>query len=101
MAKKTILSGTKENEMKFNWIVGNTADEQLQRFCIDLEYQLRPRIVKFLIEKFDHDCCSDFSCFHFDVDLQRNLITLANSTPEQYRREIESDFNKCIGTDCC
>ncbi|SDS99027.1 hypothetical protein SAMN05192545_2515 [Maribacter dokdonensis] len=39
--------------MRFNWILGDTADEKLHRWCVDLEYQLRPKIVKFLITNFE------------------------------------------------
>ncbi|APA65050.1 MULTISPECIES: hypothetical protein [Maribacter] len=85
--------------MRFNWILGDTADEKLHRWCVDLEYQLRPKIVKFLITNFESlDACSDFSCFHFNVDVIANKITVSEQTPAAYRNAITTKFEQEIGT---
>lgn len=87
--------------MTFNWIIGTEADEKLQRFCIELEYQLRPRITKFLISRFDFESCSDFSSFHFDVDLLARNIRVSDRTPSHFLQRIQTDFDREIGFNCC
>jgi len=83
--------------MQFNWIIGTEADEKLQRFCIELEYQLRPKITKFLISRIDSECCTDFSCFHFDIDLSASRVTVSERTPYHFFKKIKSDFDREIG----
>ncbi|QLG46156.1 hypothetical protein [Costertonia aggregata] len=84
--------------MKFNWIIGEDSDEKLKKYCIDMEYRLRPRIMKFLIEKLDDiDCCSDFSCFYFDIDVVCNRVTVSSPTPQKYLQIIKADFEREIG----
>jgi len=84
--------------MRFNWILGDRTDEKLYRLCVDIEYQLRPKIVKFLILNFDSlDTSSYFSCFFFNVDLNTNRITVDEQTPVAYRNAINSKFEREIG----
>ncbi|MBU2947345.1 hypothetical protein [Zobellia uliginosa] len=80
--------------MTFNWIAGREIDERLHRLCIELEYEFRPKIIKFLIANFDMECCSDFSCFHFDVDLTSKRVTLSDDTPLQYLKKIKPIFDR-------
>lgn len=87
--------------MKFNWIIGQETDEKLHRFCIELEYRLRPRITKFLISRLDLESWADFTCFHFDIDLATKCVTLSDSTPRHYLQQIKSDFESEIGQNCC
>ncbi len=84
----------KQEPMTFNWITGREIDEKLHRLCIELEYEFRPKIIKFLIANFDMECCSDFSCFHFNVDLVSKKVTLSDDTPLLYLQQIKPDFNK-------
>ena len=83
--------------MQFNWIIGTEADEKLQRFCIELEYQLRPKITKFLISRFDFESVSDFSCFYFDVDVLSRSVRLSEQTPPFFLQLIQRDFDREIG----
>ncbi len=79
--------------MKFNWISTREANDTLKRLCIDLEYQLRPKITRFLMSRLEPECCGDFSCFYFDVDLESGNITLSDQTPPEFLRLIGTDFD--------
>ncbi len=87
--------------MKFNWILKEGKDEQLKRFCVDLEYSLRPKITRFLLDRVDNECKGDFSCFHFDVNMISKRITLSEKTPAKYLHLIKADFESEINHDCC
>ncbi|MCL6272549.1 hypothetical protein M3P19_00935 [Muricauda sp. 2012CJ35-5] len=82
--------------MKFNWVVAGTPDPEIKRACIDLEYRLRPKITKFLLSKLDSESCGDFSCFHFDVDFQKQWVWISTKTPEQYIELLKADFDREI-----
>ena len=84
--------------MKFNWISATEADDKLKKFCIELEYQLRPRITRFLMSRLDPECCGDFSCFYFDVDLATQQITISEKTPWEYTQVIATDFDREINS---
>ncbi len=79
--------------MKFNWILATQADDALKKFCIDLEYQLRPKITKFLMSRLEAECHGDFSSFSFDVDIATQQITISDKTPSKYAHRIASDFD--------
>ncbi len=87
--------------MKFNWIIGKDFDDNFKRYCVDLEYQLRPKITKFLMARLEHECGGDFSCFHFDVDLITNNIRISPETPARFSNIIKVDFEKEINGACC
>ncbi len=87
--------------MKFNWILSNDMDESIKRYCIDLEYQLRPKITKFLMARLEKECGGDFSCFHFDVDLVSKNIRISPMTPSRFARLIKRDFEREINSVCC
>ncbi len=82
--------------MKFNWNSANEIDEKVQKFCIDLEYKLRPKITYFLMAHLEKECCGDFSCFYFDVDLEKLYVTIARPTPLKFKRRIASEFDRVI-----
>ena len=79
--------------MKFNWNTVNEVDEKVQKFCIDLEYKLRPKITHFLMTHLELECGGDFSCFYFDVDLENYSVTIARPTPFKLKRKIAADFD--------
>jgi hypothetical protein len=87
--------------VNFNWIVGNHIDDSVKRYCIDLEYKLRPQITRFLMARLEKECSGDFSCFHFDVDLVTNNIRISNKTPMEFIRRIQRDFEREINSICC
>lgn len=87
--------------MTFNWILGQDADPAHQKLCIDLEYRLRPRITRFLMERLERELQGDFSSFHFDVDLVRREVRISEKTPSKYVQRIGCDFMKEIGVNCC
>lgn len=80
--------------MKFNWIFSKDADQDQKKRCIDLEYQLRPRITRFLLEHFENEYGGDFSCFHFDVFVDTEKVTMGNNTPEKYLRLYSGEFDR-------
>jgi hypothetical protein len=87
--------------VNFNWIFKDKADDKLKRFCVELEYQLRPKITRFLMERLEIDYDGDFSDFYFDVDMESKQITLSKKTPPEYLRLIASDFEMEINQNCC
>ncbi|MEL6304137.1 MAG: hypothetical protein AAGL29_02555 [Bacteroidota bacterium] len=78
--------------MKFNWVISGETDAAVKRACIDLEYRLRPRITKFLMSRLDEECCGNFSCFYFDVDLENKNVSISEKTPKDYIDQIRDDF---------
>lgn len=76
----------------FNWILERDSDTALQRRCVELEYRLRPRITRFLMERLERDLRGDFSGFYFDVDLVRQEIRISERTPAEYARRVADDF---------
>ncbi|MEK6154604.1 hypothetical protein WIW50_15145 [Flavobacteriaceae bacterium 3-367] len=79
--------------MKFNWIGSNATKDEIKRFCIDLEYELRSKITYFLMLRLENECDGDFSCFHFDVNVDSMQVTISDKTPKEYTRKIQSDFD--------
>ena len=82
--------------MKFNWNPVDEVDERFKKLCIDLEYKLRPKITKFLMSRLEQECAGDFSCFHFDVDIEKMYVSIARPTPLKYKRIIARDFDREI-----
>ncbi|MEL6917617.1 MAG: hypothetical protein AAFO99_07780 [Bacteroidota bacterium] len=87
--------------MKFNWIGTESVKDDIKKFCIDLEYELRPKITRFLMLRLENECCGDFSCFHFDVNMDTMQITISEKTPKEYIQKIQSDFELEINNTCC
>ncbi len=85
--------------MHFHWIINE--DQADPKELVDLEYRLRPRITRFIMDTLGFDCCDDFSCFHFDVDMVRREVRISEKTPEDYARQMQMGFRKEIGTNCC
>ncbi len=80
--------------MKFNWkFPTNELSEDLKKACIEFEYQLRPKITKFLLEHMDTECCGDLTCFHFDVDVLSKWVWIGEETPKGYADKIRADFD--------
>ncbi len=82
--------------MKFNWNSVHEIDDSVRKYCIELEYKLRPKITYFLMAHFENECCGDFSCFHFDVDLESQNISIARPTPLKFKRRIAAEFDRII-----
>ena len=87
--------------MNFNWIFKGKVDDKLKRFCVELEYQLRPKITRFLMDRLEIDYDGDFTDFHFDIDMESKQITLSKKTPEEYLQLVGSDFEMEINQNCC
>ncbi|GMN07477.1 hypothetical protein MTsPCn5_28660 [Croceitalea sp. MTPC5] len=79
--------------MKFNWIFKNQTEQDFSKRCIELEYTLRPKITKFLLKQMDSELDGDFSCFHFDVDMNSNWVWISKKTPQQYLLKIRKAFD--------
>lgn len=82
--------------MKFNWLTSGDTNPALKKVCIDIEYQLRPKITKFLLARFDNDAFVDFSSFHFDVDVKNQWVWISEKTPKDFIDRIKEDFDKEI-----
>lgn len=82
--------------MYFNWLFSGDENPAIKKACIDMEYSLRPRITKFLLNKIDGENPLDFSCFHFDVDLSRKWVWISNKTPKEYIQQMLPDFDIAI-----
>ena len=85
--------------MKFNWKSVNEVDDKFKKFCIDLEYKLRPKITHFLMARLEKECCGDFSCFHFDVDVENMYVSIVRPTPLKFKRIIAMEFDREINQD--
>mgnify|MGYP003701005609 CR=1 FL=1 len=82
--------------MQFRWNSANHMDEELYRFCVELEFQLRPIITRFLISHLEKETSGDFSKFHFDVDLNAGMISISDKTPSHLRSKIATAFDREI-----
>ena len=87
--------------MKFHWILKDEQGQVDQKELIELEYQLRPRITRYIMDTLGFDCCDDFSCFHFDVDMVRREIRISDKTPVEYSKLLSIGFRDEIGANCC
>ena len=81
------------NKMHFNWLTNLPKDKRFSRLSVELEYDLRPRLTRYLMRKFENDICGDFSCFHFDVDVNTQWVRVGAQTPEEFRKVIALDFD--------
>ncbi|MDC6352377.1 hypothetical protein PP178_12515 [Zeaxanthinibacter sp. PT1] len=81
--------------MKFQWISGKRIDEELRKFCIELEYQLRPKITRFLISHPEFDG-PDFSGFYFEIDMKLEQVNMSHSRPEILSPKLKRDFDRDI-----
>lgn len=79
--------------MHFNWIFTNPTDPNQKARSIELEYELRPKLIRYLMERFEDACDGDFSCFHFDVDVLSNLVSVSPKTPPRFRLIALRDFD--------
>ncbi len=82
--------------LNFNWIITDQVDQNLKKRCIELEYALRPKLTRFLLDRFENDCCGDFSCFHFDVEVATGNVSISRKTPWEFRRTAIRDFDLLI-----
>jgi hypothetical protein len=79
--------------MHFNWLTNLPKDQSFSRLAIELEYELRPRITRYLLRKFEQDFGDDFSSFYFDVDVNTQWVRIGRSTPERFRMRLAQDFD--------
>lgn len=80
--------------MKFNWkFPTNELSEELKKACIEFEYQLRPKITKFLLARLDTECNGDLTSFYFDIDLPSKWVWIGTETPKAYTDKIKADFD--------
>ncbi|TAI49556.1 hypothetical protein [Flagellimonas allohymeniacidonis] len=82
--------------MKFNWIISGANNAETKKACIDLEYRLRPKITRFLMDRLDTDDFSNFSCFYFDVDIKNQWVWISEKTPKDYIESIKEEFDREI-----
>ena len=85
--------------VKFNWIISKTADFNQKKRCIELEYALRPKLTKFLLERFETECDGDFSSFYFDVDVITERVWVNVRTPQEFVEKLKIDFDLIINGD--
>ncbi len=83
--------------MYFNWIQSPEASVDFHQARQEMEYAIRPKIVRILLATFEDECCVDFSCFYFDVDLDLRVVRIAKDTPEAYRKKIKKAFKAEFG----
>ena len=97
----TFKSSIHLTTVHFHWIFNGEQEELDKKELIDLEYQLRPRITRFIMDRIGFDCCEDYSCFHFDIDLDRREVRISDKTPEKYTTVLSVEFAREIGVNCC
>jgi len=44
------------------------------------------------MSRLDAECCGNFSCFYFDVDLENKNVSISEKTPKNYIDQIRDDF---------
>ena len=44
------------------------------------------------MSRLDAECCGNFSCFYFDVDLENKNVSISEKTPKDYIDQIRDDF---------
>lgn len=96
-----MTSSIKSVFVTFNWIHQGPPDPDSEKRAIELEYQLRPRIVRFLMDRLGPEYLGDFTDFHFDVDMIRREVRLSDKTPAAYLTVLACDFMQEIGMNCC
>ncbi len=87
--------------MKFNWITGSPTSLVNEKSYLELEYRLRHKITKYLMQRLENECEGDFSSFHFNIDMIQKKITIGEETPENYRYVLLKDFDQEISCNCC
>lgn len=87
--------------MNFNWITNKENTRGLDKNHLDIEYRLRSKITRYLLERVDNECAGDFSSFYFNVDMVHKKITISEKTPVALRVKLLPDFEKEIGCNCC
>ncbi|NJB72623.1 hypothetical protein GGR42_003114 [Saonia flava] len=87
--------------MKFKYILSPGNNKKEKKVCIDMEYELRPKITKFLLNRLESDCEGDFSKFYFDIHFKGKQIKISSKTPLKYRKKIEKDFESEFNGVCC
>jgi hypothetical protein len=89
------------NNVHFHWILNGEQDQPEKKDLIELEYRLRPRITRFIMDRLGFECCEDFNCFHFEVDMVRREVRISDKTPEEFTRLLCVDFKEEISANCC
>lgn len=86
--------------MNFNWITDEANTQELEIKYLDIEYKLRSKITRYLLERLDNECDEDFTSFHFNVDMVHKKITISKKTPAALRIKLVSDFEKEMSCNC-
>ncbi|WP_041801249.1 hypothetical protein [Flagellimonas ruestringensis] len=50
--------------------------------------------MRFLLSRLDVD--TDFSCFYFDVDVDKKWVSISDKTPKEYASKILTGFDQVI-----
>ncbi len=58
-----------------------------------MEYRIRPKLFRYLLEHFDQECSGDFSSFSFNVYVASGKIEVAKETPVKYRENSFKNFD--------
>lgn len=87
--------------MNFNWITETEKSQELEKSYVDIEYALRSKITRYLLERLENECAGDFSSFYFNVDMVQRKVTISEKTPEALRTKLLPDFESVISYDCC
>lgn len=48
------------------------------------------------MSRLEMECCGDFDCFHFDVDMKNKWIWISDKTPKKFIERIREDFDREI-----
>lgn len=87
--------------MNFYWITSTENSQELEKSYVDLEYKLRSRITRFVLDRLENECDGDLSSLHFNVDMVLKKITISDKTPEEFRLKLLPDFDAEISLNCC
>ncbi len=60
---------------------------------LEIEYDFRKRMTRFLMQNPSFDCCEYYECFVFDYFVQEEKILVSQKTPEPYYSKLNSTWH--------
>ncbi|MCB4808905.1 hypothetical protein LG651_11640 [Tamlana sp. 62-3] len=68
--------------MKINWLPNVSFNENDLRNKLEIEYEFRKKMTKFLIENQIEACCADYNCLVFNFYVSKSYFEISPETPE-------------------
>ncbi|WP_299364526.1 hypothetical protein [Winogradskyella sp.] len=76
--------------MKINWhSEAQLSSDELDK-CIQIEFDFRQKMTRFLMNNPGFDCCEDFGCYIFDYFVDAEKIELSKDTAEPFYSNLKN-----------